>query len=331
MKNYDVLDLTKIILAIMVVAIHTQLLPMVLYPWLRLAVPLFFIISSFLLYSKINNVSNEEKRNILKHYVSRLLKFYLFWFVILLPVTIYVRREWFNNGMLIGILNLFIKPFWGSTFIASWYIVATIIGTVIVDKLSEKFSDKILIPLFIIIYIVCCWTSNYQYLFGDNSSVNNVLLYVEPHSSFLVSLIYILFGKIISDKKLNISKKKNTMLIIVSCILLYIEWFSIYKINGNYNKDCYLLLMPTAVLIFNYIKDINLTLKNSKILRQFSNFTYPFHASVARIVNTCLEFGLTNKLLSGIMNFGITLTICLVSFVIIKKLEKKIKVLKYSY
>lgn len=45
--NYDVLDLAKFVLAFFVVAIHTSFFPKYLYPWLRVAVPLFFIISSF--------------------------------------------------------------------------------------------------------------------------------------------------------------------------------------------------------------------------------------------------------------------------------------------
>lgn len=66
-KNYDILDLIKFVFSIMIVAIHTELLPNILYPWLRLAVPLFFIISSFLLFSKINKSSKDEKWIIIKN------------------------------------------------------------------------------------------------------------------------------------------------------------------------------------------------------------------------------------------------------------------------
>ena len=53
--NYDILDLAKFIFSLMILAIHTSLFPKILYPWLRIAVPMFFIISSFLLFKKINN------------------------------------------------------------------------------------------------------------------------------------------------------------------------------------------------------------------------------------------------------------------------------------
>ena len=61
MKKSDILDLTKYILSFMIVAIHLELWPNILYPWLRLAVPLFFMISSYILFSKLN-VTNEETK-----------------------------------------------------------------------------------------------------------------------------------------------------------------------------------------------------------------------------------------------------------------------------
>ena len=93
-KNYDILDIVKFILSIMVVAIHTELFPTVLFPWLRIAIPLFFIISSFLLYEKIK-LNKENKKEIIKKYIVRQLKYYLFWFIVLIPATVYLRKEWF--------------------------------------------------------------------------------------------------------------------------------------------------------------------------------------------------------------------------------------------
>ncbi|MBQ8892264.1 MAG: acyltransferase family protein [Bacilli bacterium] len=332
MKKYDILDITKLILSIMVVAIHTELFPMVLYPWLRLAVPLFFVISSFLLYSKINNSPKEEKNKIIKNYIQRLLKLYLFWFICLLPITIYIRREWFSDGLIIGITKVIIKPFVGSTFVASWYIVATILGTLIVDKLSSKLNYKILLPLFVFIYLICCGTSSYSFLL-NNIAIPKALfdIYIEPHCSFLVSLIYILFGKMLSENKFKIPNKNNLILIIIFSVLLYLEWYIVYRITGTYNNDCYIFILPVSILIFNYLKEIKIKINNSKLLRQFSNMTYPLHASTSRIVNTVLEMLITNSLIKGILNFIITIIICIIAFIIIKKLEKKYKFLKYAY
>ena len=53
MDNKDIFDLTKLILVLMVIAIHSNFLPLMLYPWLRLAVPIFLLFLLFCFFLKI--------------------------------------------------------------------------------------------------------------------------------------------------------------------------------------------------------------------------------------------------------------------------------------
>lgn len=72
--NIDVFDVAKFIMAIMVVSIHT-LGKYAIYPIFRIAVPLFFMISSFLFFS------NSKKNNgtkYLKKFCIRNIKLYFF-------------------------------------------------------------------------------------------------------------------------------------------------------------------------------------------------------------------------------------------------------------
>ena len=331
MKNYDIFDLTKIVLCIMVIAIHTQLFPKILYPWLRLAVPIFFLISSYLLYSKVNQSAKELKKQIICRYIVRLMKLYVFWFVVLLPITLYVRKDWFINGIVSGILLMIIKFFTGSTFIASWYISASIFGTLIVDFITNRIHNyKLLLVLFVVIYFGCCFTSSYIFLF-KNININSLFKIFQPHTSFFVGLIYIFLGKLMSDNKIKINKKINIIAIIFFAILLYIEWFLLFKISGIYNNDCYFMLLPLAFLIFNYIKNITICIDNSKIFRQFSNFSYPLHASFARLLNPVLAAFISHNIISSFLSFIITVLVCVMLFWMVKKLECKFKLLKYSY
>lgn len=136
------LDILKCVLAIAIVAIHTQLYPHILYPWLRLAVPLFFVISSFLLFEKINEaIDYENKKQILFKYLRRNAILYLFYFIILLPYTFYIRN-YFEDGIVLGILRLVKSILFASSFSASWYIQATIAGTCIIFYASQKLSNR---------------------------------------------------------------------------------------------------------------------------------------------------------------------------------------------
>lgn len=341
LKNYDIFDLCKIFLSIMIVAIHTNILPEILYPWLRIAVPLFFVISSFFLFSKINNSPKEEKWGIIKKYAIRLAKLYLFWFIVLLPITIFERKVWFNNGMLKGTQKTISSLLFSSTFIASWYITATIEGTAIVAKLSEKINNKVLDVIFLVIYIICCLISSYSTFFENNSVIKQVynyyqMIFTSPVFSFPVSLLWIYIGKLFADNKsklTNLNKNVYVLTSLISIVLLYIEWRYVVSINHIYSNDCYLCLVPLVFSIFAIIKNIEIHLKNSKKLRSISNIIYPLHASLVVIIKKLVTLIITNQVHIGIITFFITLFCCIIISLIILKLENKkgLKILKYAH
>ena len=51
-KNYDIFDLAKFILSLFIVSLHSGIVPDILIPVIRTAVPLFFMISSYLFFEK---------------------------------------------------------------------------------------------------------------------------------------------------------------------------------------------------------------------------------------------------------------------------------------
>ena len=86
--KYNGLDVLKFCMAICVVAIHTK--PFItndtLHSWvnplLQTAVPVFFIISSFLLFKKLNKLDRKEQNIALANYVKRIGLLYAIWFII---------------------------------------------------------------------------------------------------------------------------------------------------------------------------------------------------------------------------------------------------------
>ena len=103
-KNYYGIDLLKFIMAVCVVAIHTQPLYSVQSIVVQrsfdtitsLAVPYFFSVSGFLLFSKIDaDISCRRNMEVCKRYLSRVLSLYVIWNIIYLPITIFGFKE--NN------------------------------------------------------------------------------------------------------------------------------------------------------------------------------------------------------------------------------------------
>ena len=126
-KSYDSFDLFKIIISFVVMIVHTRIFGDSrfhwLHPWCRIAIPVYFMISSFLFFSKYDRLPDDEKNSYLRKFVKRDLTLYLFWFIVFLPFTI-IYRDCLHKGIafFFGMILL------GSSFPASWYLIALVIG-----------------------------------------------------------------------------------------------------------------------------------------------------------------------------------------------------------
>lgn len=91
--NYNLLDITKMIMAFMVIGIHVKMnsvcaatVPTILEYIMGSAVSFFFITSGFLLQSKI--IRKNNSRTVLKGTFIRILRLYIIWILLYLPISI---------------------------------------------------------------------------------------------------------------------------------------------------------------------------------------------------------------------------------------------------
>ncbi|QDJ23960.1 acyltransferase family protein [Pediococcus pentosaceus] len=268
-KQNDTFDIMKAIMALMITVIHIValnklgILGIFMFPILRTAVPLFFMISSYLFFSRINLIkSYEEQKNYLHKAIKRNLQLYLLWFIILSPITFYIR-DYFKNGLLNGVSILIWNFIAGSTFIASWYIMALVIGLITVFYLTKKFNNKSVIILSILIYIFCVLTSNYGNL-PVMQMTHGLLSYWTPYNSFTAGIIWIVAGKIFAENE-NIfyfGATKQKIIIVIMIVLLYLEQILIVYLNSSYATDFYFMLVPLCLALFALLLKTNL--KNSR-------------------------------------------------------------------
>ena len=333
-----VFDVTKYILSIMVIAIHSNLFPSVLYPWLRLAVPLFFIISSYFLFKKLENTEDSKKDGVVWRYVKRNAILYLFWFIVLLPISLYLHHDiWIDDFNIFCLLRFLRSLVFASTFPASWYISATIIGTIIVYFLSKKFGNKLIILISCVFYILACLVSSYQYIVDSNQILSNIvsslkIIIPAPYNSFLVALFWIVCGKCIAESRMLIRTGLLTATLILSAVLLELEFQLHVKVTGNYNNDLYFMLIPLSICIFISLCKIPAWKnKYGVTFRKLSTLYYVMHSAVLDIImfvfinivhfeNNILYFILTLFIVTGIS----------VLIIAIAKTEH-LKIFKYSY
>lgn len=185
-KQYNGLDVVKFLLAILVAARHIIQVfftqdsrwHVLIGSWLsNLAVPTFFIISSFFLFQKVDREHVEGK--VIARYCWKVLKMYVLWSVIYLPIDWY---NWYHGqtGVWEGILDYLQAFLFSSSIVQLWYLPALAVACLIVWTLYTRGGR-----IWLILAVTGC-------LFvvgvvGDNWYLNEML----PHWAYQKLMIYI--------------------------------------------------------------------------------------------------------------------------------------------
>lgn len=326
------IDVLKFILCVFVVLIHT-INYSALSPILRCAVPVFFIISSYFFFKKYDGTEDVKcRRQVLQRYVSRNLKLYLFWFILLLPFTL-LYRSWFDAGFLLGFTTFLRSLFFSSTFPASWYIMASILGVLIVCFL-DTFKNKWLVYIIVLFsYVFCCLTSNYTNLMTEKvEKIYHLykLIFTSPYNSFPASLIWILIGRRIAakEKKTNFLNYKYLAILLMVCIFfLYFEYIIIHYFGLNFSDDCYVMLLPVCLLFILIFGLSKIEIKSNLFLRKTSTIVYCCHVPVSIVLDYIFKYlGIQSTMLTFISTL---IAAIFISYLFIK-LETRIKLLSFA-
>ena len=337
-KNLDSADVLKYIMSMLIVATHTSLFEGYITPLVRLAVPAFFMISGYFFFSKVGRCDSKSQQNAyLKKSVKHNLKLYLFWFVLLLPLTLYVR-EYHTMGFVGGILHLVRDFLFGSTFQSSWYITALITGFALVLFLSRKLPQWALVVIGAVCYIPSLLSSNYEFLLTSSDGLLEIgeslsKVFLLPCRNFSVSILYIVIGKYLAEKNYEGKTKKYTRTFLLAFAALVIEYlalcFSGVKIV---NTDCYIALPFAAYYLCKVFLTLDITCKHAMTMRKISTVSYCVHMAVFMVVGKVFKiFELPDW--QNVLRFAVTLILTQVLALVLIKLSenKKLRFLKYSH
>jgi len=139
-NRFKVIDLYKFIACFLVVVHHTKPFHNINLTWefyqicvSHTAVPFFFCISSFFFWYKSQDI---------RKYVNRLLTLYLAWFVLELPLSIYIHFIQSNHSITVNILRYINEILFNNGIKIGWYIMASIQSMILVYFLSKKLNNK---------------------------------------------------------------------------------------------------------------------------------------------------------------------------------------------
>lgn len=146
-RQYNGLDVTKAVLAVLVAARH---MIQIFYPeeskwrlvigaWLsNLAVPVFFITAGFFLFRKVDRQQPEAGRRAVLQYCGRILRLYLLWSVLYLPIDYYNWIHGQERDVGAAILKYIQSFFFCSTTVQLWYLPALLAACFLVGAAYEK-------------------------------------------------------------------------------------------------------------------------------------------------------------------------------------------------
>lgn len=321
------LDVVKFIMALMIVDVHVKgylILPppiqeYVVHPIESLAVPTFFVISSYLFFRKARYV--EGQFGLVIHFVKRLCILYLFWCVVWSPV-IYIQKDYFHPMSLWTPVFIIRDFFLGSMFDASWFLGALVVGVPFVWGLSRMLKKNVLVmilPMLSYLYLqyVDCLPEDWHKLYNwyDTFEI--------PHLSFMGGLIWIAVGYVLSEKQILMwighVKNKWAWMAALLCFI-WKTYCPVVSILPN-------ILCVSAIFVAAYTWQLP---EHPQLYRRFRTYSILFY-----VIHDCFKkipkqlFGWEN----GPVLFVVTIAFCfLASEVILRMKEVKgFGWLKYAY
>lgn len=319
------LDILKFIMALLVVAIHSEavndisVVNEVTLPLINCAVPVFFVISAYLVFRKIRTEEISPNRSLV-HFTKRLILLYTFWMVVQMPLVLHTRHYW-EMDFVEFVHNFLLDITLRSTFHGAWFLSALVVGVWMIYIVSKVAGDKVIwiIPFLLTMYVYHAHELPVEYQ-GIWNWYNDCI--VNPQNSFPVSLFWISLGYIMANPKVTgILKKRETGYVLMVFIAAWIV--SIFRIDLRF-----LMVISLFVASFNLeleYKPVYKFMRQSSILIFILHFVFIGIFRLALPNVTCLQHGL--------ILFSVLIALCLLSSIVILRLKshKYFSWLKYSY
>lgn len=323
---YPGLDVLKILLAIIVVLrhcgqsffIHGSIYKIVVTNIISpVAVPTFFIISSFLFFNK------HVEGNNLKKYLLRLLLLYGVWTLVYLPLIIIDLPKTFNGG-----IQFLQRVVFDGSYFHLWYLPSLMFAILLTYILSKWMCNKALLTLSLLLFVLGTFVETYNFISPLLNWELYKTIFITTRNGLFFGFVFVVLGKIISEKVL-FQKVRYDVLIIISVCLVAAEgvFLSVLKeknlINMNFSS---LFLSIFLVLIF---KELNVKANKTTLrtIRNMSTIIFCLHPWIMRI------FAYINHRLglNGISLTIIVLVSTILSAWIIEELSNRVALLRKLY
>lgn len=273
-KIYTGLDVTKLVCAFLIVYMHSYFDDLGHYStWFRdvityIGVPFFFITSGF--FFKKGLLKNDNSPSYLKRYVWRIVKMYLAWSVITLPVS-WLCIEWGHPdySMPLKIVYLFRMFLFSGSCGIYWYLLALIVCSMIIFYFDVKKNQTWLYLIATLLFIVgVVYDSPYK---NSNMLFKFIHVVFGSERNFLnVGLFYMCIGHFFASHTI---KCNNVVLIFVLLLSIIVR-----TLETQYSSfNCMQAVIAAVLFLWASNIDINISNELSLSFRKLSTAIYLLH------------------------------------------------------
>ncbi len=311
------IDIAKLIMAILVIGIHTE--PFHFNLWLdrgfgiitRLCLPFFFVTGSYFFFKKDKS---------LKAYLLRLVLLYAIWSLIYLPfdlTKLHSMRMW----------QILKRYLWNGNEHALWYLQGSIIGMLIVYGLKKLFNTRIVCSICFGLLIVGCLFSTYAPLVkniaGGGTAVSLISV-IGTRNGLFYAPVYIAIGLWFAEKGFSDRRTRYWIMLLISLLLLIVESLIFVIHYHTASTILWISVCPASYALFHLIVTANCSLSNniSLWMRNISILLYLTHGLFI------IVFG---KMEYGILMFLAVLFCSTLTSILLILLSKKLSFIKFLY
>lgn len=322
---FNALDVGKFVAALLVVAIHANPFEhmgafgeMMNSCILRLAVPFFFLSSSFLFFRRTPHWGG------VLHYVKRILLLYIFWALFSIPIFYIYHTPPYGHP--IGIMQLVSNFFLGSVYPGSWFLITSVECVLLIWLLTYRLNS-------LFVFVICLFLFLFYHRIFDNFLDNSIVLSLHKYEgNWAYASIYFFLGKWIADHE-NILIQSHSMrwggyslflllLDIVSFFLLYPYAFEVHT---------YMLpIISCTIVLFVLNAEISVKLPYKEIRKMSISF-YLSHFTFVALIAFILHHYFSHDW--SLLRYILVIFCCFILFLILNSLSSKkgFSWLKYAF
>ena len=301
-REYAGIDYFRLISAFLVVAIHTS--PLTSFSLTadfiltrvvaRVAVPFFFMVSSFFLFSKKEEVCEQSGR--LMAFVKKTAELYGITILLYLPLNIYTGtiKEWRH------LPNLLKDIVFDGTFYHLWYLPAAILGACITWLLIKRRTAGQAFGISMVLYLIGLFGDSY---YGISEKIPFLKAFYQglfrisdyTRNGLFFAPIFFLLGTFLARKRKRLPLRTCLSGLAVSFGLLLIEALLLYKLHVQRHDSMYFMLLPCIFFLFQSL--LLWEGKSHSYLRNLSMFIYLIHPAIIVAVRGLAKAAGMQKLL----------------------------------